>query len=375
MGRRALCGWALPLLLLAACAEDPANITTTTTAARPAAASPFSGSQTTLTPDQLDTLVSPIALYPDDLVALVLPAATQPLQVIEAQRFLAQRKTNPSLQPPKSWDPSVVALLNYPEVLALLSTDPTWLQQLGTSVAYQQAGVMDAVQRLRRKAYETGALKSDDKQVVTVGPAGAGLQDVVIIEPANPQAVYVPAYHSTTVVYNSPYPYPYPYPWWGPYPYYYDPVAPFYVGLFFGTTIGFGCDWDDDEIYRGEVDRDELRRRVEERRNQRGEDRTARREERRNSETADQIRRNGENRWRANTGGLEQARATREGSRNIGSGDIGGRDLGGARDRALSSGAFSGVDRGAAASRASARGAGSLGGGGFRGGGGRGGRR
>src|SRR4051812_5680603 len=87
---------------------------------------------TTLSPAQLETLVGRVALYPDDLLALVLPASTQPLQVVEAQRLLEQRKTNPSLQPPKTWDPSIVALLNYPEALATMSADPVWLQQLGT---------------------------------------------------------------------------------------------------------------------------------------------------------------------------------------------------------------------------------------------------
>ena len=94
----------------------------------------FSGSDTDLSSAQLESLVGRIALYPDDLLAVVLPASTQPLQVVQAQRLLDRRKSDPSVQPPKSWDPSVVALLNYPEVISLMNSDLTWTQQLGTSV-------------------------------------------------------------------------------------------------------------------------------------------------------------------------------------------------------------------------------------------------
>src|SRR5690348_5211308 len=129
---------AFSLALLVACSPEA----TTTTPAPSVAATPFSGNDANLTPTQLETLLGRVALYPHDLLALVLPASTQPLQVVEAHRFLEQRKANPGLQPPKTWDPSVVALLNYPEALALMNADPTWLQQLGTSVVNQQAAVM-----------------------------------------------------------------------------------------------------------------------------------------------------------------------------------------------------------------------------------------
>jgi hypothetical protein len=178
-----------------------------------ASATTFSGSDENLSPEQLETLVSRVALYPDDLLALVLPASTQPLQIVEAARLLEKRKTDPKLQPPKTWDPSVVGLLNYPEVVALMNSDLTWTQQLGTSVITQQAAVMDAIQSFRRNVYEAGNLKSDDKQKVTVEG------QTVVIQPADPQVVYVPSYNPQTVVYAYPPPY---YIYSPPYPYYYQ---------------------------------------------------------------------------------------------------------------------------------------------------------
>lgn len=403
--RLAVTASTLALALLAACTPDAPPATTTAPASTGAAAVSFSGTDTNLTPAQLETLVSRVALYPDDLLALVLPASTQPLQVVEARRFLEQRKANPSLQPPKTWDPSVVALLNYPEALTRMTADLTWLQQLGTSVVNQQAGVMDAVQAFRKKVLDAGNLKSDDKQIVSVRSDGSDASQVIVIEPARPQVIYVPTYEPTTIVYAAPPAYPYPYYWSAPYPYYYDPAAPFFMGATFGVVIGYGCAWDDDDIYHGDINvenvninRDELKQRL---------------DNRQNSTLANEIRRNPENVWRPDRSGLSQAQASGlASSRSVlqqsaangrgvgaGAGDsagataLGGRapgdavsrpgrqdladptarsDFGGDRSyRTSSSGAFSGIDRGAAVSRYSARGAGSMGGG-FRGGGGRG---
>jgi hypothetical protein len=396
---------ALSLALLMACTPE-APPPTTVAPASPRAALPFSGTATNLTAAQLELLVGPVALYPDDLLALVLPASTQPLQVVDAQRFLEQRKTKPSLQPPKTWDPSVVALLNYPEALARMTADLTWLQQLGTSIVNQQAGVMDAVQAFRRKAFAAGNLKSDDKQTVAAQTSGADAPQTIIIEPASPQVIYVPTYEPTTVVYAPPPGYPYyPYYWSAPYPYYYSPAAPFFMGASVGVVIGYGCDWDDDDIYHGDINVENV--------NINREQAKERIENRRSSNTASQIRRNPENVWRPDPSGLsraqagagtasgsalQQAAADRRGSgaspaeraalNGRASGDTASRsgrqdlgapsssgDFGGDRSyRGSSSGAFSGADRGAAASRYSARGAGSMGGG-FRGGGARGGRR
>jgi hypothetical protein len=221
-------------------AAPPAAATTGTTA--------FSGSDLDLSPQQLETLVSRVALYPDDLLALVLPASTQPLQVVEAQRFLDQHKADPKSQPPKTWDPSVVALLNYPEALVLMNQDLTWTQQLGTSVVSQQAALMDAVQSFRKKVADAGNLKSDDKQKVIVE------KQTIVVQSADPQVVYVPSYNPTTVIYAAGPAYPPPYYYSPPYPYYYSPAATFFTGAVFGAAVGFAVGWNDHNIYHGDVD-------------------------------------------------------------------------------------------------------------------------
>jgi hypothetical protein len=210
----------------------------------------FSGNDQDLSAEQLASLVGPIALYPDDLLALVLPASTQPLQLVEAQRLLEQRKSNRKVQPPNTWDPSVVALLNYPEAIARLNEDLTWTQQLGTSVINQQAAVMDAIQDFRKTVLDAGNLKSDDKRNVTVE------NQTIYVQPANPQVIYVPTYNPTTVVY-APAPGFTPYPYYSPpYPYYYDPAAAFFTGAVFGAAVGFAVGWNDHDIYHGDVDID-----------------------------------------------------------------------------------------------------------------------
>jgi Protein of unknown function (DUF3300) len=207
----------------------------------------FSGSDENLSPEQLESLVSRIALYPDDLLALVLPASTQPVQIVQAQRLLDQRKTDPNAQPPKSWDPSVVGLLNYPEVIQLMNADLTWTEQLGTSVINQQAGVLDAIQVFRQKVAKAGNLKSDEHQKVSE------TEQKIVIESAKPDVVYVPQYNTTTIV-NPPAPgYPPPYYYSPPYPYYYSPAATFFTGAMFGAAIGYAIGWNNGGIYSGDV--------------------------------------------------------------------------------------------------------------------------
>jgi len=146
------------------------------------------------TADELQELVGPIALYPDDLVAIVLPASTYPLQVVQAARFLEDRKSNSALKPDPEWDDSVVALLNYPEVLKLLNDDLAWTWDLGEAVLNQNADVLGAVQTFRDRAYAAGNLRSDDRQLVTAA------NDEITIAPANPQVIYVPYYEPRRVV-------------------------------------------------------------------------------------------------------------------------------------------------------------------------------
>jgi hypothetical protein len=357
---------------LAAC-EPQSTPPTAPAAPGPSAAAPFSGVEINLSAQQLETLVGRIALYPDDLVAVVLPASTQPVQVVEAHRLLEQRKSNPQAQPPRTWAPSVFALLNYPEVLALMNADLTWTEQLGTSVINQQAAVMDAVQSFRKKALDAGNLKSNDKQTVTAA------NQVVVIQPASPEVVYVPSYNPTTVVYESP-GYPYPYYWSAPYPYYYSPYAPYYTGAAYGVSVGFTIGWYEHDIYHDDIhideaDREAARQRVEERR-------TAREENRPNRENVWQPDRTA--RDRAGTGAASALAGTDRSRAGAGAGaaDLAREPRSMGTDRGRSAEAFSGVDHGAAASRYAARGSSSMAGrgGGFGGGrggggGGRGGRR
>lgn len=157
--------------------------------------------------DELNNLVSPIALYPDALVAQILGASTFPDQVQAASNYLQSNKdlTGQSLMQAvdkQPWDPSVKALTQFPSVLENMAKNLAWTSQLGEASHNQQADVMAAVQHLRQQAQAAGNLKSTPQQTVSTQPQNG--QQTIIIEPANPQVVYVPTY-STTVVYGTPY--------------------------------------------------------------------------------------------------------------------------------------------------------------------------
>ncbi len=190
------------------------------------------GSQSGLSPQELEKLVGPIALYPDELVGIVLPASTNALQVVQAARFLEKRKKDSSLQPNKKWDPSVLGLLNYPEVIEMMNKDLSWTQQLGDAVINQQKDVLAAIQKFRAKAQTAGNLKSNDKQIIIVE------KEVIKIVSADPQVIYVPTYQPSTVVYVSTPVYYAP-----PHPVYYSPGAAFFTGMFVGAAIGYGVGW------------------------------------------------------------------------------------------------------------------------------------
>jgi hypothetical protein len=181
-----------------------------------------------LTPDQLDSLVAPIALYPDALVAQVLAAAGYPEQVAFADYWVSQNKnlTGPALAQAvdqEPWDPSIKALTQFPTVLHDLASNMTWTSNLGQAVHDQQADVMAAVQVMRAKAQAAGSLQSTPQITVTQSAPGT-----IVIEPASPQVVYVPQYNPT-VVYGAPY----------VVPYYTPPYAA--VGVSFGAGIAIGA--------------------------------------------------------------------------------------------------------------------------------------
>jgi Protein of unknown function (DUF3300) len=188
-----------------------------------------------LSPEEIEKLVGPIALYPDELIAIVLPASTFPLQIVQAARFLEKQKADQNLKPDENWDSSVLGLLNYPEVLNTMNDDLDWTWKLGETVVNQQQDVMAAIQSFRGKADEVGNLESNDKTVVIKET------EVIKIESASPEVIYVPSYNpSTVVVYSSA---PYPYAYSAPYPYYYSPAATFWTGMFVGAAISYGVHW------------------------------------------------------------------------------------------------------------------------------------
>ncbi len=196
------------------------------------------GGSSGLSPQELEKLVGPIALYPDDLVGIVLPASTNALQVVSAARFLEKHKKDPKLQPDKDWDPSVLGLLNYPEVIEMMNKDLDWTQSLGDAVINQQKDVMNAVQSFRKKAQGVGNLQTNEKQVIVVE------KEVIKIVSADPQVIYVPTYQPTTVIYTTT-----PIYYAPPRPVYWSTGAAFFTGMFVGSAIRYGTGWG-----RGSVD-------------------------------------------------------------------------------------------------------------------------
>jgi hypothetical protein len=164
----------------------------------------------------MDALVGPIALYPDDLVSVILPASTSPLQIVQADRWLDKRKADPKLPIDDKWDDAVKTLLNYPDVVKMMSNDLDWTSALGEAVVADQGAVLEGIQSFRRRAQAAGNLKSDDKQVVSAN------KEIIIIQPANPQVIYVPQYTPSTVITYGVAPVYGYYP--APYPSYYYPM-------------------------------------------------------------------------------------------------------------------------------------------------------
>ncbi|MGB5580962.1 MAG: DUF3300 domain-containing protein [Woeseia sp.] len=198
-----------------------------------------------LSDSDLEALIGPVALYPDDLLAVVLPASTYPLQIVQAARYLEQRESDASLQPDDAWDDSVVALLNYPEVLTMMSEDIDWTWRLGEAVVAQQGAVVAAVERFRDRAYAAGNLKTDQRQTVSRND-----DDVIEIAPVEDDVIYVPYYEpERVVVYQSEPVYHY-YP--RAYPVYYYPYPAgyhFYNDYFWGVTTAFRIGWYSDHLH------------------------------------------------------------------------------------------------------------------------------
>jgi uncharacterized membrane protein YgcG len=208
--------------------------------AQATAQSPQAPPYTQQTPEQLQQLVAPVALYPDSLVAQVLAGSTFPAEIVEADRWV---QANPDLKgdalaqavDQQSWDPSVKALTAFPTVLGNMDKNISWTSSLGDAYYNQEQGVMDAIQVMRQKAQQAGNLKDTPQQ--TVQTQGS----TIVIQPAAPDVVYVPAYDPWLV-------YGYPvvaWPGWYPYPgiWYGGPSLFWGVGFGIGFYGGYGWGW------------------------------------------------------------------------------------------------------------------------------------
>ena len=199
----------LSFSLVLATIPEPLALSQTEESHAPPSASPssYTGQGAPLSEQELDSLVSPIALYPDALVAQILSAATFPDQIAVANYWLEQNKnlTGSALAEAankQSWDPSVKALTQFPTVLNNMAQNLSWTSQLGEAYHNQQSEVMAAVQKLRQQAKDAGNLKTTPQQTVKTETQGS--QQVIVIQPSNPQVVYVPTYNPT-VIYGTPY--------------------------------------------------------------------------------------------------------------------------------------------------------------------------
>ncbi len=222
--------------------------------------------------EELEQMVAPIALYPDPLLAQVLMGATYPGDVAEAAAWV---EANPdasgdaavALVADKPWDPSVQSLVAFPQALSMLGQDPPWVQRLGDAFLAQPDDVMDSVQRLRHKAQDAGNLASNEYQNVSMQAAPAPVPSsntgtttvvqaapqTIIIQPSQPEVVYVPSYNPT-VVYGSWGYSSYPPMYYPPPPRYYAPGSALVNGMLFGVGLAItdslwgGFDWNDNDI-------------------------------------------------------------------------------------------------------------------------------
>ncbi|CAN5919666.1 hypothetical protein BH11PSE3_BH11PSE3_32160 [soil metagenome] len=200
----------------------------------------------TFTAPQLDQILAPIALYPDTVLAQTLQAASYPLEIVEAARW---SQANPNLKgdaavaavKDKEWDVSVKSLAAFPQILSMMNNNLDWTQKIGDAMIGQPKDVADSVQRLRAKAAAAGNLKTTPQQKVTTQAApssgqtsgsSGGSGSAIVIEPANPELIYVPYYNPTWAY--GPWPYP-TYP-----PVYYPPPSYYGTALMTGMMFGLG---------------------------------------------------------------------------------------------------------------------------------------
>jgi len=339
--------------------------------------------------EELEQVLAPIALHPDSLVSQILMASTYPLEIVQADRWAKQ---NASLKgdaltkalEAQNWDPSVKSLVNFPQVLTMMSEKLDWTTKLGDAFLADQKKVMDTIQSLRAKAQASGNLKTTKEQTVIVE------EKIIKIEPASPQVVYVPTYNPT-VVYGA-----WPYPAYPPY-YYYPPgyvatsMFAFGAGVAMGAAWGYAwgnCNWNGGDVdvdvnrntnINNNINRDQAKQKLQERGqvNQKGQGKFQHDPEHRKgvsyrdqgtaqkfnrASTNDAVKSREQFRGRADQG--------RQDLGGGGAGDRGGVGGGGAGDRGGVGGGGVGDRGGAGAGGVGDRGGAGAGGAGDRGGGG-----
>lgn len=181
------------------------------------------------TPEQLDQLLGPIALYPDALIALILPAATAPSDIVLASRYL-EAGNDPNAVESQPWDDSVQSLAHYPEIVKWMDQNLTWTKQVGDAFVAQPVDVMQSVQHLRAAARAAGTLTDTPQQQIVYEA------DVISIVPAQPDVIYVPYYDPEVVYVSHP-------------GYYGGPYLTFGVGFSVGSWLSFDFDWGNHRIW------------------------------------------------------------------------------------------------------------------------------
>ncbi len=237
------------------------------------------GDRKAFTPEELEQMLAAVALYPDALLTQIFMASTYPIEIVEADRWV---KKNPNLKgdalatelEKQSWDPSVRSLVNFPDILSMMSEQIGTTLKIGDAFIGQQKEVMDAVQRLRAKAKAAGNLESSEQMNITTAPSDSG-PEVIVIESTSPEVIYVPSYDPVYVYGGWPYPsYP-PYPYY-PYPVV-NPLLSFGVGVACGVAWGYAwgnCNWGHGDVdididrntnINGNIDRDKFKQNMSDR--------------------------------------------------------------------------------------------------------------
>ncbi len=198
---------------------------------RPAPLLPAHSSSAQLSPEQLDELLGPIALYPDALIAIMLPASTSPSEIVLAARYLQDGRNAQQIDQ-QPWDDSVRALAHYPDTIRWMDENLAWTKQLGEVFLAQSDDVMSAIQRLRARALSAGSLFTNAQQQVVTE---AGL---ISILPAQPHVIYAP-YYSPQIVYFSRV----------GYSSFNEPFLSFGTGFSSGWWLAYHLDWGQRRIW------------------------------------------------------------------------------------------------------------------------------